>query len=116
MRPAALILLTFLTLAAPAAAQVQITAPADGARVPATAFGSKLVTANVALSGRAPAGTNVAIDADCRGFDCTAVTFAGRDGHWATRIQLMARKGDQRLTLSVDGVPLHLTLSRRVAP
>ena len=66
--------------------------------MPAVAFGKKLVTANVALSGRAPAGTNVPISASCRGFDCTAITFAGRDGRWATRMQLMARKGHQRVT------------------
>jgi hypothetical protein len=114
-RPAvtALVLLGF---AAPAAAQVQINAPADGARVPAVTFGKKLVTANVALSGRAPAGTNVPISATCRGFDCTAITFAGRDGRWATRIQLMARKGHQQVTVNVAGVPLRLTLSKRLSP
>src|SRR3954466_5642662 len=109
-------LFAVLGLAAPASAQVQVTAPLDGARVPAVAFGRKLVTANVALSGRAPAGTNVPIIASCRGFDCTAMTFAGRDGRWSTRMQLMARKGHQRVTLSIGGVPLRLTLSKRAAP
>src|SRR3954454_12583869 len=104
-------LFAVLGLAAPASAQVQVGAPLDGAKVPAVAFGKKLVTANVALSGRAPAGTNVPISATCRGFDCTAVTFAGRDGRWSTRVQLMARKGHQRVTLDVAGVPLRLTLS-----
>ncbi len=108
--------IALLGLASPAWAQVQIDAPLEGARVPAVAFGKKLVTANVALSGRAPAGTNVPISASCRGFDCTAITFAGRGGRWATRMQLMARKGHQRVTLNVGGVPLHLTLSKRVAP
>jgi hypothetical protein len=105
-------------LAAPAGAQgpVQVTAPLDGARVPALAFGKKLVTANVALSGTAPAGTNVPISANCRGFDCTAMTFAGRDGRWSTRLQLMVRKGHQRVTVRVAGVPLRLTLSKRLPP
>ena len=90
-----------------------MSAPLDGARVAAVPFGKKLVTANVALSGRAPAGTNVPISANCRGFDCTAITFAGRDGRWSTRLQLMARKGHQRVTVEVAGVPLRLTLSKR---
>jgi len=105
-----------LALAAPASAQVQIDAPLNGARVPAVAFGKKLVTANVALSGRAPAGTNVPISASCRGFDCTAMTFAGRDGRWSTRMQLMVRKGHQRVTVNVGGLPLRLTLSKRLPP
>jgi hypothetical protein len=109
-------LLAVLGLAVPASAQVQVAAPLDGSKVPAVAFGKKLVTANVALSGRAPAGTNVPISATCRGFDCTAVTFAGRDGRWSTRVQLMARKGHQRVTVNVAGVPLRLTLSKRIAP
>jgi hypothetical protein len=115
MRRTATTLAAFFALAAPAAAQVQVqvTAPLNGARVPAVAFGKKLVTANVALSGRAPAGTNVPISATCRGFDCTAITFAGRDGRWSTRLQLMARKGRQQVTVSVAGVPLRLTLSKR---
>lgn len=108
--------LSLLVLAAPAAAQVQVGAPLDGTKVPAVAFGARLVTANVALSGTAPAGTNVPISATCRGFDCTAITFAGRDGRWTTRVQLMARKGHQHVTVVVAGVPLRLTLSRRVAP
>lgn len=118
MRRTATTLATFFALAAPATAQlpVQVTAPADGARVPAVGFGKRLVTANVTLTGRAPAGTNVPINANCRGFDCTAITFAGRDGRWSTRLQLMARKGHQRLTVSVAGVPLRLTLSKRLAP
>jgi hypothetical protein len=116
MRRTVTTLAALLAFATPAAAQVQVSAPADGARVAAVAFGRKLVTANVALSGRAPAGTNVPISADCRGFDCTAITFAGRDGRWSTRLQLMARKGHQRLTVNVAGVPLHVTLSKRVAP
>jgi hypothetical protein len=110
---------TFIALlgfAAPTYAQVQVEAPLEGARVPAVAFGEKLVMANVALSGRAPAGTNVPISASCRGFDCTAITFAGRGGRWSTRMQLMVRKGHQRVTLNVGGVPLHLTLSKRLAP
>jgi hypothetical protein len=116
MRRTATTLAVFFALAATAAAQppVQVTAPLDGARVPAVAFGKKLVTANVTLSGRAPAGTNVPISATCRGFDCTAITFAGRDGRWSTRLQLMARKGHQRVTVNVAGVPLRLTLSKRV--
>lgn len=103
-------------LAAPAWAQapVQVTAPPDGARVAAQGFGRKLVTANVTLTGRAPAGTNVPISATCRGFDCTAITFAGRDGRWSTRVQLMARRGRRQVTLDVAGVPLRLTLSKRV--
>src|SRR4051812_12682315 len=105
-----------LALAAPAAAQVQVSAPLDGARVPAVAFGKKLVTANLALSGRAPAETNVPISATCRGFDCTAITFAGRDGRWSTRMQLMARKGHQQVAVTVAGVPLRVTLSKRLAP
>jgi len=108
--------LVLLGFAVPAAAQIEVTEPLNGARVLAVAFGKKLVTANVALSGRAPAGTNVPISASCRGFDCTAITFAGRGGRWATRMQLMVRKGHQRVTLNVGGVPLHLTLSKRVAP
>ncbi|HET8535771.1 MAG TPA: hypothetical protein VFL73_01210 [Solirubrobacteraceae bacterium] len=118
MRRTATTLAVFFALAASAAAQppVQVTAPLDGARVPASAFGKKLVTANVTLSGRAPAGTNVPISATCRGFDCTAITFAGRDGRWSTRLQLMARKGHQRVTVNVAGVPLRLTLSKRVPP
>ena len=118
MRRTATTLAVFFALAAPAAAQlpVQVTAPSDGARVPAFAFGKKLVTANVTLSGRAPAGTNVPINATCRDFDCTAITFAGRDGRWTTRLQLMARTGHQRVTVNVAGVPLRLTLSKRVPP
>ena len=118
MRRTATTLAVFFALAATAAAQppVQVTAPLDGARVPAVAFGKKLVTANVTLSGRAPAGTNVPISATCRGFDCTAITFAGRDGRWSTRLQLMARKGHQRVTVNVADVPLRLTLSKRVPP
>jgi hypothetical protein len=116
MRRTATTLAAFFALAAPAAAQVQVTAPLDGARVPAVAFGKRLVTANVTLSGRAPAGSNVPISASCRGFDCTAITFAGRDGRWATRLQLMARKGRQQVTVNVAGVPLRLTLSKRVPP
>lgn len=116
MRPASLIVPALLALAAPASAQVQVDAPLDGARVPAVAFGKKLVTANVALSGRAPAGTNVPISASCRGFDCTAITFAGRGGRWATRMQLMARKGHQRVTLDIGGTPVHVTLSKREPP
>jgi hypothetical protein len=108
--------LLVLALPAAASAQVQVDAPLDGARVPAVAFGTKLVTANVALSGRAPAGTNVPISASCRGFDCTAITFAGRDGRWSTRVQLMARKGHQRVTLNVGGVLVRLTLSKRLPP
>jgi hypothetical protein len=113
MRRTATTLAAFFALAAPAAAQVQVTTPMNGARVPAIAFGKKLVTANVALSGRAPAGTNVPISATCRGFDCTAITFAGRDGRWSTRLQLVARKGRQQVTVNVAGVPLRLTLSKR---
>jgi hypothetical protein len=116
MRRTVTTLVALLAFAAPAAAQVQVSSPTDGARVAAVAFGKKLVTANVALSGRAPAGTNVPISADCRGFDCTAITFAGRDGRWSTRLQLMARKGHQRVTVNVAGAPLRLTLSKRVAP
>jgi hypothetical protein len=118
MRRTATTLAALFTLAAPAAAQVpvQVTAPLDGARVPAVAFGTKLVTANVTLTGRAPAGTNVPINATCRGFDCTAITFAGRDGRWATRLQLMARKGRQRVIVNVAGVPLRLTLSKSAPP
>src|SRR3954466_15232057 len=109
-------LFAVLGLAAPASAQVQVGAPLDGARVPAVAFGKKLVTANVALSGRAPAGTNVPISASCRGLDCTAITFAGRGGRWSTRMQLMVRNGHQRLTLNVGGTLVRVTLSKRVAP
>ena len=109
-------LLAALGLAAPAAAQVQITAPLDGAQVPAVAFGKKLVTANVTLSGRAPAGTNVPISATCRGFDCTAITFAGRDGRWSTRVQLMVRKGHQGVTVNAGGALVHLMLSKRLPP
>jgi hypothetical protein len=116
VRRAAATLLLLLGLPATAFAQVQVDAPLDGARVPAVALGKKLVTANVALSGRAPAGTNVPISATCRGFDCTAMTFAGRDGRWSTRMQLMARKGHQRVTVTAGGVPVRLTLSKRVAP
>lgn len=105
-----------LGLTASASAQVQIAAPLDGAKVPAVAFGKKLVTANVTLSGRAPAGTNVPISATCRGYDCTAITFAGRDGSWSTRVQLMARKGHQRVTVNAGGALVHLTLSRQVPP
>jgi hypothetical protein len=115
MRRTVLTLAAFFACAAPACAQVavQVSAPLDGARVAAVAFGKKLVTANVALSGFAPAGTNVPISANCRGFDCTAITFAGRDGRWSTRLQLMARKGHQRVMVRVAGVPLRLTLSKR---
>jgi len=116
VRLAAATLLAALGLAAPAAAQVQITAPVDGARVPAVAFGKKLVTANVTLSGRAPAGTNVPIGATCRGFDCTAITFAGRDGRWSTRVQLMVRKGHQGVTVNAGGALVHLALSKRLPP
>jgi len=49
VRLAAATLLAVLGLAVPAAAQVRIAAPLDGARVPAVAFGKKLVTANVTL-------------------------------------------------------------------
>ena len=112
----ALTTLVLLCLAPPALAQVQISSPANGSLVPAFAVGKKRVTANVTLSGTAPAGTNVAISATCRGFDCTAMTFAGRDGRWATRIQLMARKGHQRVTVNVGGAPLRLTLSKRLPP
>jgi hypothetical protein len=116
VRRLAVTALALLGLAAPASAQVQVDAPLDGAQLPAVAVGKKRVTAIVALSGRAPAGTNVPISATCRGFDCTAITFAGRDGRWATRIQLMARKGHQRVTVNVGGVLLRLTLSKRLAP
>ena len=116
MRRAVATVAALLGLVAPAAAQVQVDAPLEGARVPAVALSKKRVTANVALSGRAPAGTNVAISASCRGFDCTAMTFAGRGGRWSTRMQLMVRKGHQRVTLNIGGVPLHLTLSKRLAP
>jgi hypothetical protein len=109
-------LATVLGLAAPAAAQVQVSAPLDGATVPAVAFGKKLVTANVTLSGRAPAATNVPISATCRGFDCTAITFAGRDGRWTTRVQLMARKGHQHVTVDAGGTLVHLTLSKQLPP
>jgi hypothetical protein len=109
-------LLAALGIAAPAAAQVQITAPLEGARVPAVAFGKKLVTANVTLSGRAPAGTNVPISATCRGFDCTAITFAGRDGRWSTRLQLMVRKRHQGVTVNAGGALVHLVLSKRLPP
>jgi hypothetical protein len=109
-------LLALLAAPATASAQVQVDAPLDGARVAAVAFGKQLVTANVALSGRAPAGSNVPISASCRGFDCTAITFAGRDGRWATRMQLMARKGHQRVTLNIGGALVHLTLSKREPP
>jgi hypothetical protein len=114
VRLAVATLAAVLGLAAPAFAQVLVSSPPDGARVPAVAFGKKLVTANVALSGGAPAGTNVPISATCRGFDCTALTFAGRDGRWSTRVQLMARKGHQRVTVDVGGVPVRLTLSKRL--
>jgi hypothetical protein len=116
VRRLAVTALALLGLAAPASAQVQVDAPLDGAQLPAVAVGKKRVTAIVALSGRAPAGTNVPISATCRGFDCTAITFAGRDGRWATRMQLMARKGHQRVTVNVGGVLLRLTLSKRLAP
>jgi hypothetical protein len=109
-------LLALLAAPATASAQVQVDAPLDGARVAAVAFGKKLVTANVALSGRAPAGSNVPISASCRGFDCTAITFAGRDGRWSTRMQLMARRGYQRVTLNIGGALVHLTLSKREPP
>jgi hypothetical protein len=109
-------LVAIAAFAPAAAAQVQISSPLDGTRIAAVAFGKKLVTANVALSGTAPAGTNVPISATCRGFDCTAITFAGRDGRWSTRVQLMARKGHQQVTVNVAGVPLRLTLSKRAAP
>jgi hypothetical protein len=111
---ALLVSVLLLVFAAPAAAQVRVSAPLDGATVPAVAFGKKLVTANVALSGTAPAGTNVPISATCRGFDCTAITFAGRDGRWATRLQLMARRGHQHVTVNVAGAPLRLRLTRRL--
>jgi hypothetical protein len=116
VRRLAVTALALLGLAVPASAQVRVDAPLDGAWVPAVAVGKQRVTAIVALSGRAPAGTNVPISATCRGFDCTAITFAGRDGRWATRIQLMARKGHQRVTVNVGGVLLRLTLSKRLAP
>jgi hypothetical protein len=116
VRLVGILLLALLGLAIPASAQVQVTAPLGGAKVPAVAFGKKLVTANIALSGRAPAGTNVPISASCHSFDCTAITFAGRDGRWSTRMQLMARKGHQTVTLDVGGAVLHVTLSKRVAP
>jgi hypothetical protein len=116
VRLASATLVAVAVFASSAAAQVHIGSPLDGTRVAAVAFGKKLVTANVALSGTAPAGTNVPISATCRGFDCTAITFAGRDGHWSTRLQLMARKGHQRVTVNVADVPLRLTLSRRAAP
>jgi hypothetical protein len=106
-------LLALLAAPATASAQVQVDVPLDGARVAAAAFGKKLVTANVALSGRAPAGSNVPISASCRGFDCTAITFAGRDGRWSTRVQLMARQGHQRVTLNISGALVHVTLSKR---
>jgi hypothetical protein len=110
LRPA-VTLVALLALAAPAAAQVQIAAPLDGARVPAVAFGKKRMLANIGLSGRAPANTNVRISATCRGFDCTAITFAGRDGRWATRMQLMARKGHQTVTVNAGGALVRVTLS-----
>jgi hypothetical protein len=116
VRLAAATLIAALALVAPAVAQVQIAAPLDGATVPAVAFGNKLVTANVTLSGRAPAGTNVPISATCRGYDCTAITFAGRDGRWSTRVQLMARRGHQHVTVDAGGALVHLTLSRQVPP
>jgi hypothetical protein len=116
VRLAAAAFIALLWSAGSACAQVQVDAPLDGSRVAAVAFGKKLVTANVALSGRAPAGTNVPISASCRGFDCTAITFAGRGGRWSTRMQLMARKGHQRLTLNVGGTLVRVTLSKRVAP
>jgi len=109
-------LFAVLGLSASASAQVQISAPLDGARVPAVAFGKKLVTANVTLSGRAPADTNVPISATCRGFDCTAITFAGRDGRWTTRLQLMARRGHQRVTVNAGGALVRLVLARSVPP
>jgi hypothetical protein len=109
-------LLALLASPATASAQVQVDAPLDGARVAAVAFGKKLVTANVALSGRAPASTNVPISASCRGFDCTAITFAGRDGRWSTRVQLMAREGHQRVTLNIAGALVHVALSKREPP
>lgn len=114
MRVPALTVVLSLCLAGPAFARVEVTAPLDGARLPAIAFGKRFVTANVALSGRAPAGTNVPISATCRGFDCTAITFAGRDGRWSTRMALMARKGRQRVTLDAGGVLVHVTLSKRL--
>lgn len=116
MRLAAATLLALLGWALPASAQVQVTAPLDGAKVPAVAFGKQLVTANVTLSGRAPAGTNVPISATCRGFDCTAITFAGRDGRWSTRVQLMARKGHQHVTVDAGGALVHLVLSKQLPP
>jgi hypothetical protein len=116
VRLASATLVVLAVFAASAAAQVRIGSPLDGTRIAAVAFGKKLVTANVSLSGTAPAGTNVPISATCRGFDCTAITFAGRDGRWSTRLQLMARKGHQRVTVNVAGVPLRLTLFRRAAP
>jgi len=109
-------LLALLASPATASAQVQVDAPLDGARVAAVAFGKQLVTANVVLSGRAPAASNVPISASCRGFDCTAITFAGRDGRWSTRMQLMARKGHQRVTLNIGGALVHVTLSKREPP
>ena len=116
MRLAAATFIALLGIAAPAFAQVQVDAPLDGSRVAAVAFGKKLVIANVGLSGRAPAGTNVPISATCRGFDCTAITFAGRGGRWSTRMQLMVRKNHQRVTLNIGGVLVRVTLSKRVAP
>jgi hypothetical protein len=116
VRLAAATFIAVLWSACSACAQVQVDTPLDGSRVAAVAFGKKLVTANVALTGRAPKGTNVPISASCRGFDCTAITFAGRGGRWSTRMQLMVRKGHQRLTLNVGGTLVRVTLSKRVAP
>ena len=114
MRVPALTVVLWFCLSGPAFAQVEVSAPLDGARVAAVTFGKRFVTANIALSGRAPAGANVPISATCRGFDCTAITFAGRDGRWSTRMQLMARRGRQQVTVDVGGVPVHVTLSKRV--
>jgi len=116
VRLAAATLIAVLAWVLPASAQVQVTAPLDGAKVPAVAFGKKLVTANVTLSGRAPAGPNVPIGATCRGLDCTAITFAGRDGRWSTRVQLMVRKGHQGVTVNAGGALVHLVLSKRLPP
>jgi hypothetical protein len=109
-------LLIVLAVAAPAAAQVQVGAPVDGSKLPAVAFGKRLVSATVTLSGTATPQTNVPISATCRGYDCTAITFAGRDGRWTTRMVLVARKGHQRVTVDVAGVAVRLTLSRRMPP
>lgn len=107
---------------APRAAVVVYT-PAKGKVVAARPFSPRRLQAVVRVSGRAAPRQQLSLRGACGGYSCDGITFAGSDGRWRTRVQLVTPKGKHAVKLTVayaDPVagerPASVSLRLRKAP